>query len=407
MTGDQQSIQHSARPPATAPDLLLSSGRWELAATGGRLLRPVLAPRPVDEAHRIMDELRRVERGTGRAHLLYGLIPFDLREPACLRMTDAVVCRPRRWRAADGAPPRGASEPARASAPAAHQDPEYRRGVAVCLDHLGSGSLEKVVLSRCVDLPLPEGAVPSRVAEALLERLAIRDHLAADVYCARDSRGRYWLGASPEVVADVHDGSLMTLPLAGSLARRRVEDERRADHLLHASGKDLHEHELVVEHIGAALNGFVHDLDVPASPSLVATDTMWHLGTRITGRLPDGVSALEAALRIHPTPAVCGRPAAEAARLIGELEGRSRQFYAGLVGWTDSTGDGRWSLVLRGARIGEASVRVQAGAGIVPGSSPRAEHDETGAKLSTMLRQLRGLLPIAPGDAGDERATGA
>ena len=146
---------------------------------------------------------------------------------------------------------------------------------------------------------------------------------------------------------------------------------------------------------------------MPASPSLVATDTMWHLGTRITGQLPDGVSALEAALRIHPTPAVCGRPAAEAARLIGELEGRSRQFYAGLVGWTDSTGDGRWSLVLRGARIGEASVRVQAGAGIVPGSSPRAEHDETGAKLSTMLRQLRGLLPIAPGDAGDERATGA
>ncbi len=105
MTGDQQSIQHSARPPATAPDLLLSSGRWELAATGGRLLRPVLAPRPVDEAHRIMDELRRVERGTGRAHLLYGLIPFDLREPACLRMTDAVVCRPRRWRAADGLRP--------------------------------------------------------------------------------------------------------------------------------------------------------------------------------------------------------------------------------------------------------------------------------------------------------------
>ena len=402
MTVDQQ----STRPPVTAPDLLLSSGRWELAATGGRLLRPVLAPRPVDEAHRIMDELRRVERGTGRAHLLYGLIPFDLREPACLRMTDAVVRRPRRWSAAGGEP-RGASESARVPAPTAHQDPEYRRGVAVCLDHLGSGALEKVVLSRCVDLPLPEGAVPSRVAEALLDRLAIRDHLTADVYCARDSRGRYWLGASPEVVADAHDGRLMTRPLAGSLARRCVEDERRADHLLHASGKDLHEHELVVEHIGAALNGFVHDLDVPASPSLIATDTMWHLGTRITGRLPDGVSALEAALRIHPTPAVCGRPAEEAARLIGELEGCSRQFYAGLVGWTDSTGDGRWSLVLRGARIDETSVRVQAGAGIVPGSSPQAEHDETGAKLSTMLRQVQGLLPVSPGDADDERATGA
>ena len=78
--------------------------------------------------------------------------------------------------------------------------------------------------------------------------------------------------------------------------------------------------------------------------------------------------------------------------MIRELEGASRGFYSGLVGWTDSSGNGRWSLVLRCASIRGEALTLYAGAGVVSGSTPAGEHEETGAKFSTMLRTLEGLL---------------
>lgn len=62
-----------------------------------------------------------------------------------------------------------------------------------------------------------------------------------------------------------------------------------------------------------------------------------------------------------------------------------------LVGWSDSLGRGRWSLVLRCAELQSGQMRLFAGAGIVAGSDPCVEHDETAAKFATMLRALEGL----------------
>ena len=148
----------------------------------------------------------------------------------------------------------------------------------------------------------------------------------------------------------------------------------------------------MVRHIVDALDGLTEGSLAPDAPDLFATDSMWHLGTRISGDLRPGVSALEAALAIHPTPAVCGTPTATAESLIQRIEPRPRGFYSGLVGWCDASGDGRWSLVLRGARLAPGSVRLHAGAGVVAGSDPSLEHAETAAKFATVLRALDGLV---------------
>lgn len=67
---------------------------------------------------------------------------------------------------------------------------------------------------------------------------------------------------------------------------------------------------------------------------------MWHLGTPISGTLKDkDLTALELALAAHPTPAICGTPA-EAAQALIETAETDRGFYAGAVGWCDSSGDG-------------------------------------------------------------------
>ena len=157
---------------------------------------------------------------------------------------------------------------------------------------------------------------------------------------------------------------------------------------LRDSGKDAFEHAFVVDSIAHALAPLCTDLEIPERPSLTSTREMWHLGTRIRGRISDPrTTALDLALAVHPTPAVCGTPTDEARRLIAGIEG-PRGFYAGAIGWSDADGDGDWMVSIRCAEI-DADRRgaiAWAGGGIVADSDPDAEVAETGAKLRTVLR---------------------
>jgi isochorismate synthase EntC len=97
--------------------------------------------------------------------------------------------------------------------------------------------------------------------------------------------------------------------------------------------------------------------------------------------------------RLHPTPAVGGTPRDDALTAIAEGEPDDRGYWAGPVGWTDATGDGEWIIGLRSALLhddpagdtGGQALTVRAGSGIVAGSDPDAEAEETNVKLATVL----------------------
>lgn len=94
--------------------------------------------------------------------------------------------------------------------------------------------------------------------------------------------------------------------------------------------------------------------------------------------------------RLHPTPAVGGTPRAAAVPAIGELEGFARGLYGGALGWIDSRGGGEFVVGLRSALVDGSRARMYAGAGIVAGSSPEAEFEETELKFSAMQDALLG-----------------
>lgn len=382
-------------------EFILTSGRWVFSATGGETLAPIFGNDPVGTAAALLDQLKRMDAATGRTHVVCGLIPFDLAEASSLRITSEVGFAPRSSDVFISDEPPCSSENAADSlsvvsdaaqpGPHAPDDPEYRANVRRILDAIEDGTVEKVVLSRRAEFDLNADGSLHETSRQICNRLAAASH-SADIFACHSDDGAIWLGASPEVIADVRSGRFLTHPLAGSLPRTITREQ--AETRLRGSDKDLREHAFVVSHIHNALEPFTHDLTVPEAPSVFQTDSMWHLGTRILGELRPGVSSLETALAIHPTPAVCGVPTEDAARLIGETEEETREFYSGLVGWMDASGDGRWSLVLRGAKLKDGTIRLQAGAGIVDGSDPELEHAETGAKFGTMLSSLGGL--VAP-----------
>ena len=327
---------------------------------------------------------------------LIGAVPFSHDDAACLWIPEQIVLAPGR---SPSPPPidsrRGIAV---ALAPRMQSVPEpqhYRRNVADALVRIADGTLEKVVMSRSLRIS-SEVSIPALLG-ALRSRNPNGYTFAMDLACA-GTQGRSLIGSSPELLLSKRGGRIVSNPLAGSIPRAAdpLEDQHRAQALL-VSAKDSHEHAYVVDAVVRTLRPWCSELDVPAAPSLLATPTMWHLSTEIGGRLHDAnASALEIALALHPTPAVCGHPCAEARALIERIEGFPRGLFTGLVGWCDAQGDGEWAVSIRCAEVGRDGATLYAGAGIVAGSDPDAELAETTAKMATMLQAI-GLAPTLEG----------
>jgi menaquinone-specific isochorismate synthase len=167
------------------------------------------------------------------------------------------------------------------------------------------------------------------------------------------------------------------LALAASLAR---------------SSKDLEEHEYAVRSVADALEPFCTSTNVPESPFVLHLANVMHLATDVTGALIESkidVDAFSLLSRLHPSAAVCGTPTHLAAQLISSIEGMSRGRYAGPVGWIDAHGDGELGIALRCGKVDGTSIRIFAGCGIVSGSNPEKELNESNAKFTPMRSALK------------------
>lgn len=325
--------------------------------------------------------------------VVVGSLPFAGDEPATLIVPRVALIR-RDGRttallAGDATMPDSewapAPPPAILSTAAEPPRPEYLDAVRGARNAIRAGSLDKVVLARTL-LLLFEQAPDVRSLLASLR--------GADPHAYTYAFGEM-IGATPELLVARRGEHVRAEPLAGSA--RRGDDpaaDDAASRALLDSGKDHIEHAYVVHAIRAALAPMCASLTVEDEPSLRATSRLWHLRTRIDGHLrPPAPSALALAAALHPTPAVCGTPPAEAMTMIGDLEPVARGFYAGLVGWTDADGDGEWAIQLRCGHVRGATMRLFAGAGIVAGSDPDAELAETEAKFDVLRAAITPAQP--------------
>lgn len=257
-----------------------------------------------------------------------------------------------------------------------------RRALAAIDD----GQLAKVVLARRVAI---EADRPFAI-RPVLDRLR-RSHPTCFTYAAHR-----FVGSSPELLIRRDGLEITSGPMAGTIARgASIEDDDARSFLLARSVKDAHEHRLVVDAVLDALRPVCKELVAGAEPEMVRLATVSHLMTNVRGRLRDtdasggsAPSALALAGILHPTPAVGGSPTDAALAMIRELEGFDRGSYAGPVGWVNASGDGEWAVALRCAELQGNEALVTAGAGIVQGSDPGAEWEETQAKLEPMLQAL-------------------
>lgn len=263
----------------------------------------------------------------------------------------------------DPAAPAGAGY-GTALTPGAMSPKAYAQAVGAAVSAIGTGGLSKVVLAR--DLV---GEIPTDADLRLpLARLAAS---YPDTFAfAVDGL----IGASPETLVKVQDGTVSARVLAGTASREVDRDE------FASSAKDLAEHDFARQSVVAALAAHTAGLTGP-DPFPLALPNLWHLASDLTGTLTDGASSLDLVVALHPTAAVAGAPTDAALELIAELEPFDRGRYAGPVGWVGADGSGEWAVALRCAQVDGATVTAYAGAGIVADSDPARELAETTLKF--------------------------
>ena len=265
----------------------------------------------------------------------------------------------------------------------------YADGVRAAVAMIHTGALRKVVLARTLEVDAGRQLDPRQ----LLHRLRAVDSSAFAFAVPADPYGSDGLlvGASPELLVSRHGRKVSANPLAGSAPRSGdpARDRANADALV-ADDKNLSEHAIVVEAVASVLEPLCSELTWDKQPRLLETANVWHLSTRFHGVLGEPTpTSLELAAALHPTPAVCGEPSWAALAAIRELEPFDRGIYSGPIGWVDASGDGEWAIALRCARLSGDRATLYAGAGIVSGSDPEQELEETERKFRAFLDSLR------------------
>ena len=258
--------------------------------------------------------------------------------------------------------------------------PTYRRGVESAVDHIHSGLLQKVILSRQVNLE----CAPDFVATWLRGRL---NNNPARSFTLRLG-GWQASGFSPEVVVTVdRHGQVVTEPLAGTRRLDGVEHEdRNRFNELYSDTKETHERAISVR---LSLD----EMREVCEPSSVCVQgfmerklrgSVQHLASTVCGKLRADLNAWHAFATLFPAVTASGIPKQQAFEEICRLEQTRRGLYAGAVLRVNHDGPFEAALVLRSLLGRGASSWLQAGAGIVSGSRPERELTETSEKMASV-----------------------
>ncbi|MBK1702630.1 isochorismate synthase, partial [Thiococcus pfennigii] len=260
----------------------------------------------------------------------------------------------------------------------------WERLVEAALAEIAAGRLAKAVVSRRLRVAAADPFDLDRLMSALGELFPS----CQLVHLRRDETS--FVAATPERLLTQRGDEVEVDAIAGTVARAADpgRDAALAEALL-ASTKDRHEHDLVIEAVREALGHCADEIRVPPSPTIMQLRNAQHLWSPVRARLHPDSDVFRLAELLHPTPATNGEPRAAASAWLREAEPFERGWYTGAAGIVAPDLTGELWVLLRCARLREATADLYAGAGIVAGSDPLCEWQETEDKLAAMLTALR------------------
>ncbi len=261
-------------------------------------------------------------------------------------------------------------------------DSLFEDAVEVAKEHITAGDIFQVVLSQRYDLG-PLAAAPFDVYRVL--RLV---NPSPYLYFLRFPEVTV-VGASPEPMVRLRDGTVVSRPIAGSRPRGATDEEdRRLEGELVEDPKEVAEHVMLVDLARNDVGRVVTFGTEVVEETMVVErySHIMHLTSQVSGQLADGKGPIDVLRATLPAGTLSGAPKVRAMQIIDDLEPTKRGVYGGVVGYLDFSGNLDTAIAIRTMTVGaDGSASVQAGAGIVADSDPATENAECAHKAAALL----------------------
>ena len=195
---------------------------------------------------------------------------------------------------------------------------EFENRVRRAKEFIEKGVVEQVVLSRRLEADIEGDPFE------LYRRLRKQNPSPYMYYMEFDDHTV--IGASPESLVRVTDGTVVTNPIAGTRRRGRNEEEDQAlEEELRSDPKELSEHDMLVEVSQKEMEMVCEPSSVRVSTYMetVRYEHVMHLVSEVEGRLAPEVHALDALKATLPAGTVTGSPKKVAMDIISQLERRA------------------------------------------------------------------------------------
>ncbi len=288
---------------------------------------------------------------------------------------------------------------------------EYVHAVEVAKDAIAAGEAIQVVLARRQSFDLPTDPSTGKALDGIgLYRSLRRVNPSPYLFFVRVPAFEV-VGASPELLVQLDGDKLTTHPIAGTRPRGAspAEDQLLSEQL-QRDPKERAEHVMLVD-LGR------NDLGRVARPGSVTVSKymdveryshVLHLVSHVEAKLRPDLDALDALRAVFPAGTLSGAPKVRAMQLIAAAEGERRGLYGGAVGYLGYDGNLDTAITIRSAVLREGRAHVHTGAGIVAGSVPEKEFEETEHKAAALRRAIEdAVAPVAVRPSSREPAGAA
>ncbi|MFA9559808.1 anthranilate synthase component I family protein [Evansella sp. AB-rgal1] len=198
-----------------------------------------------------------------------------------------------------------------------------------------------------------------------------------------------FVGGSPELLVKIKDTEVSTRPIAGTRSRGKdeAEDRELADTLIN-NEKERAEHVMLVDLERNDLGRVCQYGTVEVNELMVIEkySHVMHIVSNVRGIKHEKYDTIDVIAATFPGGTITGAPKIRTMEIIEELEPVRRGIYTGSLGWIGFNGDMELNITIRTMIAKDGKAHVQAGAGIVIDSNPKAEFKESLKKAKALWK---------------------
>lgn len=257
---------------------------------------------------------------------------------------------------------------------------EWNNKVVSVLKEMKQDNIEKVVISRRVVCDIDSNINWYTIFEQLNH-----DFTSCANFLYKSGKSIFF-GSTPEVLIKFSENEYTTEALAGSIKRgSSLQEDQNLENELLESEKNNVEHTAVIDYIKKSIHPYTDSFNSDKNPVVKKLPNIQHLQTSLSGTLKSKEHIFKVVATLFPTPAVCGIPKEKSLNIIRQNEDFDRGLFSGIIGWFNADYYGEFFVTIRSALIKDNKLYAYAGCGIVEGSDPKEEFDETLLKLKPIL----------------------